>query len=108
MKNHIIVGSRLLQTNKKWSHLKQRQQAWILSVTKEEFAVYVAEYRHPPDKNGRDIILDKVCSRINAREIWLPYGEIKAHVYKFIAKAARRYVNQDGENKEETLTDLIL
>jgi hypothetical protein len=94
MKNHVIVGSRLLQTNKKWSHLKRGKQAWIFDVTKEEFAAYIAEYRYSPNKSGRDIILGKVCDRIDAREIWLPYGEIKTHVCKIIAKASRKYMNQ--------------
>jgi hypothetical protein len=100
MKNHVMAGSRLLQTNKKWSHLKRSQQTWIFDVTQEEFAAYIAEYRHLPNKTGRDIILDKVCDRINAREIWLPYGEIKAHVCQLIAKTNRKYMSQVAENDQ--------
>ena len=32
MKNHIMVGSRLLQTNKKWSHLKHGRKNAALTV----------------------------------------------------------------------------
>jgi hypothetical protein len=106
MKNHVIVGSRLLQTNKKWSHLKRSQQAWILDVTREEFAAYIAKYRHSPKRNGRDMILSNVCDRIEEREIWLPYGEIKTHVCKIIAKASKEYTRQAVQNEKTLHTEL--
>jgi len=99
MKNHVIVGSRLLQTNKKWSHLKQSQRMWIIDVTKKEVAAYISEHGHLPGKSGRRNILDKVHDRILEREIWLPYGEIKIHVCKFIASAVRKYVNREEDNE---------
>jgi hypothetical protein len=44
--------------------------------------------------------LDKVCDRIKAREIWLPYGEIKTHVCEIIAKTARKQGNQGNESEQ--------
>ena len=92
-----MVGSRLLQTSKKCSHLKQSQRLWIFEVSKEEVAAYITANGHLPRKSGRQTILNKVCDRIAAREIWLPYGEIKMHVCKFIASAARKQVKQEIE-----------
>jgi hypothetical protein len=46
------------------------------------------------------MILSKVCDRIEGREIWLPYGEIKTHVCKIIAKASRTYMRQIVENEQ--------
>jgi hypothetical protein len=89
-----MASSRLLQMNKKWGHLKRSQQIWIHAVTQEEIAAYTAEHRYFPGTNGRDIILDKVCERISERGIWLPYGEIKTHVCKVIAKTKRKYMSQ--------------
>jgi hypothetical protein len=80
MKNHIMVGSKLLQTNKEWSHLKQSQRIWIFDAAKEEVAAYISAHGHMPGKNGRRIVFDKVHDRILEREIWLPYREIKMHV----------------------------
>lgn len=41
MKNHIKVNGKILQTNKKWSHLKQRQRQhisnWVHHIKKRKF-----------------------------------------------------------------------
>jgi len=37
-KNHEWVNGQLLQTNKKWSHLKQQQKMWIQQATAKEHA----------------------------------------------------------------------
>ena len=102
MKNHIIVGSRLLQTNKKWGHLKQSQQIWIFDVTKEEFAAYIIANGHLPGKSGRQAILVKVHDRILEREIWLPYREFKMHVSKFIARAVRKDTKLEAEEESSS------
>ena len=94
-----MVGSRLLQTNKKWSHLKQSQRIWIFDVTKEEITAYIAAQGHLPGKSGRQTILDKVHDRILGREIWLPYGDMKMHVCKFIAKTVRKHTKLDSDAK---------
>ena len=98
MKNHKMIGSRLLQTNKKWSHLKQSQRTWIFDVTKEEVVVFITTHDHLPGKSGRQIILYKVHDRILDREIWLPYGEIKMHVFKFVDKVVRKHAKQNVED----------
>lgn len=41
MKNHKIVNGELLQTNKKWSHLKQSQRIWIADITKKSHEKYI-------------------------------------------------------------------
>jgi len=43
MKNHELINGKLLQTNKKWSALKQSQKQWISEVVREEYARYVTE-----------------------------------------------------------------
>jgi len=50
MKNHVKVDGRLLQTNKKWPHLKAKQRAWIFEVAGEEHAAFVAEHKRLPFK----------------------------------------------------------
>lgn len=84
MKNHIWQDGKLLQTNKKWSHLKERQRSWIHEITREEHAAYVAEHGRLPMKKRKEDVLDKVHERVVARDIWIPYGEFRAHVYKAI------------------------
>jgi phage shock protein A len=72
MKNHIMVNRQILQTNKKWSHLKRKQQAWIYEITREEHSAYVREYGKLPQKRGKEAVLYKIHDRIDEREIWIP------------------------------------
>jgi hypothetical protein len=87
MKNHILVGGRLLQTNKKWTHLKQKQKEWIANLLKTEYINFVQESNRKPNKGERDAILNKVYSEIEGREIWIPYYEVKqffvGRIYRF-------------------------
>lgn len=61
MKNHIKVNGVILQTNKKWSHLKRSQVDWIRQQQKLVSS------------------LDELYERIQERGIWIPFSEIKKH-----------------------------
>jgi hypothetical protein len=104
MKNHVRINGKFLQINKKWSHLKQRQQQWIHDITMEEHSAYVEEYNQLPLESGRGAVLDKVYDRINGREIWIPWDEFIAHAGKFIDRRNRK-LNEvrifETENLEE-------
>ena len=76
MKSHVRVGGKLLQTNKKWSHLKQKQREWISTTTKNEYDRYIATHQKTPGKSGKAEIIDNVYDKINEREIWIPFYEI--------------------------------
>ena len=89
-KNHEWVGGQLLQTNKKWSQLKERQKTWIQQVAAEDHAAYVAEHGKLPMKKQKEAVLDAVYERINERGIWIPYGEFKTNVSKMIDRLNRR------------------
>jgi hypothetical protein len=96
MKNHAWVDGQILQTNKKWSHLKQKQRLWIYEATKEEHAAYVENNGRLPMKSGRDAVLDKVYGRICERGIWIPWGEAKLHLCKFIGRLNRKALANDS------------
>ena len=84
MKNHVWQDGKLLQTNKKWSHLKESQKTWIFEMIRKEHTAYVEEHGRLPMKKRKDIVVDKVYERVNERGIWIPYGEFHTHVYKAI------------------------
>lgn len=90
MKNHVKVDGKLLQTNKKWSHLKNSQKAWIFETTREEHAAYVKTHGMLPMKRMKQIVVDKVYDRIKEREIWIPYGEAAAHIEKHLNRENRK------------------
>lgn len=100
MKNHIKVDGKLLQTNKKWSHLKAKQKEWIYSVAEKEYNTFVNEYNKIPLKRNKDIIFDKVYESIVEREIWIPYHEAKMHLNKFIDRMNRKNSPYEPKEKE--------
>lgn len=107
MKNHIRVDGKLLQTNKKWSALKQSQRTWIHEVTALEWAAYVERTGKLPIKKHKDKIIDAVHTQVEQRDIWIPYNELKPAVNKKIDRLNRKsllFKPSDAPN-EETGTD---
>ena len=81
-KNHKMIDGKLLQTDKKYSHLKLKQKEkiaeWMYLETK---AYYEKNYTFPGDKQIGDVI-SKVYDRITDADIWIPYGEVVKHYNK--------------------------
>ena len=103
MKNHKIIGGRLLQTNKKWSQLKQSQQDWISRITYEEHAAYVEANGKLPMKKNKQAVIDKVMDRIRERSIWMPHHEAEPHISNYIDRANRKsplFRHRDSPPKE--------
>lgn len=79
MKNHNIIDGKLLQTNKKYAHLKLKQKekiaAWMYEATK---AYYDDHDAFPTDKELDDIV-ESVYEKIEDAEIWIPYPEVFKH-----------------------------
>ena len=105
-KNHKMIDGKLLQTDKKYSHLKLKQKEkiaeWMYLETK---AYYEKNYTFPGDKQIGDVI-SKVYDRITFADIWIPYGEVVKHYKKKradINKRVRRSLNQHEEKKTETV-----
>lgn len=96
-----------MQTNKRWSHLKQKQVEWISQVTKEEYDRYIEKYKKQPHKSGKNEIVDKVYDRINEREIWIPYYEAKAHIGKYIDRHNRKPHDVIDENGEKIMINPV-
>ena len=89
MKNHEWVDGKLLQTNKKYSHLKQKQKERIYQWMYDAYkSVYKKSGKHPDDKED-DRIVSAVMDRIEDAEIWIPAGEVKKH-FRSIKKNLHR------------------
>lgn len=80
MKNHVRVDGQLLQTNKKWSHLKNSQRQWIQEITSKEHAAYVSAHGRLPMKKRKEAVLDRVHDCVVERGIWIPYREFHSRV----------------------------
>jgi len=102
MKNHVYQNGRLIQTNKKFSALKQKQKEWITNELRHR---YISAINYPHTKlrpKKRDQILNEVYDLIVEKDIWIPYFEVEKHYYSkipsFIHKK-RKMMQQEG--KEE-------
>ena len=106
MKNHKYVNGQLLQTNKKWSHLKVKQRNWIYTITKQEYQKYILNHNKLPIKKKKHEIFDNVYEKVNKRNIWIPYYEFKIHVNKLIDKLNKEtniFENNTDINQSEEL-----
>ncbi|PGE89937.1 transposase [Bacillus pseudomycoides] len=90
MKNHIRVNEQIRQTNKKWSHLRQQQKERISNWLRREYTKFVQVHHRRPKKYEHDEILGEVMDRIEEREIWIPYGEVKRYYLSKIGKWFRK------------------
>ncbi|MCL2222408.1 MAG: hypothetical protein FWC20_09030 [Oscillospiraceae bacterium] len=89
-KNHVIVNGTLLQINKKWSHLKQKQRDWIYETTRSEHKKYVEEKNRLPMKAGKRKLIAAVEAKVDSRGIWLPFGELENGIGRYIDRLNRR------------------
>lgn len=105
-KNHKVIDGKLLQTDKKYSHLKLKQKEKIAEwMYLETRAYYEKNYVFPDDKH-LDEVVSKVYDRIGSADIWIPYGEVFRHYRKKrsdINKRVRRTLNQHEEREKDTV-----
>lgn len=82
-KTHQKIDGQLLQTNKRFSSLKQKQQQSINDWLYEEYRRIYAKIGMPPDSSYNNDILLAVDREIELAGIWLPFNELEKH---FISK----------------------
>ncbi len=90
MKNHKLIDGRLLQTNKKFSALKESQKTKIAEWEYEAYKDSYLKYKKVPDKQREDEILFSVIDQIEAAEIWIPEDEIYKHYQSRHSKLLKR------------------
>ena len=95
MKNHERVNGCLLQTNKKWGALKQKQKEWITQVAREEYERFLVERHKLPVRGSKKQFIEKVYERIEEKEIWIPYGEVYMKLCALIARWNRKQQVQE-------------
>ncbi|MBU4642330.1 transposase [Bacillus toyonensis] len=107
MKNHVLENGRILQTNKKWSHLKQKQKNLIVGWLQEEYRCFIEVYLRKPKRYEEEYMLDSVMERIQAQGIWIPYIEVKTYFTSKKGKWYRKLENEfENKRKEEKLVHI--
>ena len=76
MKNHMRINGQLLQMNKKWSHLKEKQKNWIMEIARQEYDCFVRERGKLPVHGSKQQMIERIYEVIEAKDIRIPYGEV--------------------------------
>ena len=101
MKNHKWVDGSLLQTNKKWSDLKQSQRDWIYEMTRNAHAAYIEKHRRLPRKKCKEEVIAAVNEKLNERKIWIPYHEFYGRIVSYIDRLNRKSSLLSDEKEKE-------
>ncbi|CCZ63539.1 8-oxo-dGTP diphosphatase [Hungatella hathewayi] len=108
MKNHVKVGTKLLQTNKSYNQLKQKQKDKIAQWMYEETRRFYEETGAFPTAKTDDAVIAAIYDRIEAADIWIPYGEISGRYSGKRAKICERIRKEDTIRKHLTETVIFM
>ena len=98
-KNHKLIDGRLLQTDKKYSHLKMKQKEKInLWINEEIRAYYEHSGKFPRKPEAFTEVLERLYMRIEDAGIWIPYGEIHK---RYFGKRNSRIDKVEGQIRKE-------
>lgn len=88
MKNHRKVNGKLVQTNKRFFQLNEKQKRWIVEEIDILYHHRMKEKRttRKLSPKDRDIVVSHLYEQIQDRDIWIPYGEVKTWVFRQIPK----------------------
>jgi len=103
MKNHIKVNGKLLQSNKHFSQLKQRQKDWIATELYKLYHDKMKERRttRKLPANHRDEVISFLYEKIQQREIWIPYREVEKYTFSKIANIIKSFQKRHPELSAE-------
>ncbi|WP_242281014.1 transposase [Bacillus cereus group sp. BfR-BA-01347] len=80
MKNHAKgPKGQLLQTNKKWSHLKQKQRENISNWLREAYIEKIKVHNRRLKPKEHEDVLSQVLFKIREHEIWIPEYEVEKY-----------------------------
>lgn len=103
MKNHEYINGKLLQTNKKYSQLKLKQKEKIHAWMYESYLNWYKKHGKFPDAKAAGEVLEPVMERIEAAEIWIPYGEVLKHYHSIVGNLKKRATRTKRESAATSL-----
>jgi hypothetical protein len=93
-KIHKVVDGQLLQMNKSFRELKQKQKDKIINWIYEEYKKYVSENGSVPGEQGDAQIMSAVLDKIEQAGIWIPSYEVEDYYVSRKARLKQRYENE--------------
>lgn len=101
-KNHKMINGRLLQMNKPFSQLKQKQKEKIQEWLYQEYA-RIDEIGKPPNFKHNIEILSAVYDKIESAEIWIPFHEAEKYFYSRKRRFQTRYEKAHNTEKDQSI-----
>ena len=101
-KNHQMINGKLLQTDKRFSGLKEKQKEKISGWLYDEYKRVYDRVGQPPGSSRNDEILDAAYVKIEEAEIWIPYGEVRKYFFSKKNAYRKRYDKAKIAENEET------
>lgn len=103
-KNHVMTDRGLLQTDKKFSALKERQKTKIAEWMYEAYRNCYVESGRIPQKGKEGGVLSYVFQKIEDAGIWIPDGEIyqyyRKRKNKLLKRLKKEFADDFPEQKE--------
>lgn len=99
-KNHKNVNGKLLQMDKTYSSLKQRQKEKIADWMYEETLLFYHQHGKMPAGDECVEIINQVYQCIEQAEIWIPFSEIETRYIKKKTSIIKR-INKESKHIEE-------
>ena len=99
-KTHQRINGQLLQMNKTFSHLKQKQKLKINEWLYQEYKTSCDNTGKMPNKEADLRIIFAVTDKIIEANIWLPAGELDRYYYRHKNKFHKRYEKAQQVNND--------
>ena len=96
-KQWSLNPNQMINLNKKFSDLKERQKAKIAEWLYIETYRFYKEHDHMPYHAEKQAVLDTVYTMIEEAGIWIPYKEVEIYYHSKISRYRSR-VLRDIEN----------
>lgn len=105
-KNHVMTDRGLLQTDKKFSALKERQKMKIAEWMYEAYRKCYVESGKIPGKGKEREVLGYVFRKIDDAGIWIPDREIyqyyRSRKTKLLKRLKKEFANDLAEQNEQS------
>jgi hypothetical protein len=76
MNNNQDTAEKLIKPNMKWHQLKQKQQIIVSTLLRDLYIMFVLENRRKPSKGEKQVIVGKVCSELQEKEIFIAASDV--------------------------------
>ena len=85
-----------MNPNKRFTDLKMKQRELIQEWLYSETLCFYRNNDRMPQKNEREVSLKCVCDKIEAVDIWIPYGEVKKYYLSHLIHFEKRILREIG------------